>query len=136
MAQKDLPPKFGVAFLPGQPAEFSAWCLKAEGLGFDLVGMPDSQSVYRENIVSSTLVATQTERVRFGPMVTNPVTRHPAVAASAIATLADLAGACQNPATSEIASEMVSFALTMAHASCTTAHCSEARAANSLARLE
>jgi len=91
MAQKDLPPKFGVAFLPGPPAEFSAWCMEAEGLGFDLVGIPDSQSVYRENIVSSTLAATHTERVRFGPMVTNPITRHPAVAASAMATLAELA---------------------------------------------
>ncbi|MFP6717358.1 MAG: LLM class flavin-dependent oxidoreductase [Alphaproteobacteria bacterium] len=91
MAQQDIPPKFGVAFLPGPPAEFSAWCLEAEVLGFDLVGIPDSQSVYRENIVSSTLAAAHTRRVRFGPMVINPITRHPAVAASAIATLAELA---------------------------------------------
>lgn len=91
MTHHDGPPKFGVAFLPGSPAEFSAWCREAETLGFDLVGIPDSQSVYRENVVSSTLAATHTERVRFGPMVTNPITRHPAVAASAIATLAELA---------------------------------------------
>ncbi|ETW94195.1 MAG: hypothetical protein ETSY2_50180 [Candidatus Entotheonella gemina] len=91
MTDHDGPPKFGVAFLPGPPAEFSTWCREAEALGFDLVGIPDSQSIYRENIVSSTPAAQQTARVRFGPMVTNPITRHPAVAASAIATLAELA---------------------------------------------
>ncbi|ETW94355.1 MAG: hypothetical protein ETSY1_35280 [Candidatus Entotheonella factor] len=91
MTSHDVPLKFGVAFLPGPPAEFSSWCREAEALGFDLVGIPDSQSIYRETIVSSTLAAEHTERVRFGPMVTNPITRHPAVTASAIATLAELA---------------------------------------------
>jgi 5,10-methylenetetrahydromethanopterin reductase len=38
------------------------------------------------------LIAASTSRVQFGPGVTNPVTRHPAVAASAIATLQEYSG--------------------------------------------
>lgn len=92
MASRQHPrPKFGVAFLPGPPSQFSAWCREAEKVGFDLVGVPDSQSIARENVVSSTLAAWTTERVRFGPMVTNPITRHPAVVASAVATLSEIA---------------------------------------------
>ncbi len=90
--QPAKPIKFGVTFLPAKPAEFIGWCRAAEEAGFDLIGIADSQSGYREVFVGATLCATNTERVRFGPLVINPVTRHPAVAASAAASLADLAG--------------------------------------------
>lgn len=85
------PAKFGVTFLPGAPEEFVQWCREAEAGGFDLVGVADSQSIYRELYVSAALCAANTEGLRFGPMVTNPVTRHPAVTASAAATLAEAA---------------------------------------------
>ena len=59
----------------------------AEEAGFDLVGVADSQSVFREAYVTAAMILSQTTRVRVGPTVTNPITRHPAVAASAVATL-------------------------------------------------
>src|SRR5204863_234111 len=59
--------------------------------GFSLVGVADSQSVFRELYATMALCAQATRRVRIGPAVTNPVTRHPAVAASGIATIDEIA---------------------------------------------
>ncbi|HEX6262767.1 MAG TPA: TIGR03842 family LLM class F420-dependent oxidoreductase, partial [Actinomycetota bacterium] len=39
-----------------------------------------------------TLMANETERIRMGPLVTNPVTRDPTVTASVLATLDDISG--------------------------------------------
>jgi 5,10-methylenetetrahydromethanopterin reductase len=64
----------------------------AEEVGFTLVGVADSQSVFREVYATLALCAHATRRVRLGPTVTNPVTRHPAVAASSIATVDEIAG--------------------------------------------
>jgi 5,10-methylenetetrahydromethanopterin reductase len=83
--------RFGITFLPNAPAEFVEWCRTAEACGFDIIGIADSQSLYREAYVSSTLCALNTQRIRFGPRVINPLTRHPAVAASAAVTLEELA---------------------------------------------
>lgn len=63
----------------------------AEDAGFEATGLSDSQSVYRELYVSMTLSLLKTRRIIIGPRVTNPVTRHPAVTASALATLDELA---------------------------------------------
>jgi len=63
----------------------------AEDVGFSLVGIADSQSVFRELYVTMALCAQATRRVRLGPSVTNPVTRHPAVAASGIASIDEIA---------------------------------------------
>jgi 5,10-methylenetetrahydromethanopterin reductase len=63
----------------------------AEEVGFSLVGVADSQSVFRELYVTLALCAQATRRVHVGPSVTNPVTRHPAVAASAIASVDEIA---------------------------------------------
>jgi 5,10-methylenetetrahydromethanopterin reductase len=63
----------------------------AEEVGFSLVGVADSQSVFRELYATMALCAQATRRVRIGPSVTNPVTRHPAVAASGIATIEEIA---------------------------------------------
>lgn len=83
--------RFGITFLPGRPAEFVEWCRAAERNGFAVIGVADSQSLYREAFVSATLCATNTHSIRFGPRVINPLTRHPAVVASAAATLEELA---------------------------------------------
>ena len=85
------PIRFGITFLPGPPSQFVEWCRGAEAAGFDVIGIADSQSLYREVYVSTTLCAVKTERIRFGPRVINPLTRHPSVAASAAATLEELA---------------------------------------------
>jgi 5,10-methylenetetrahydromethanopterin reductase len=83
--------RFGINFLPGEPAEFVSWVTQAEDSGFELVGISDSQAVYRDVYVSAALCATNTSRVRFGPRVINPITRHPSVAAAAAATVEELA---------------------------------------------
>ncbi|HYE93367.1 MAG TPA: LLM class flavin-dependent oxidoreductase, partial [Terriglobales bacterium] len=63
----------------------------ADDVGLDLVGVADSQSVFRELYATMALCAQATSRVRIGPTVTNPITRHPAVAASGIATVDEIA---------------------------------------------
>jgi 5,10-methylenetetrahydromethanopterin reductase len=79
--------RFGIICLPASVQEAVADARLAEEVGFDLVGIADSQSVYRELYVTAALCAAATRRVHIGPCVTNPITRHPAVSASAIATL-------------------------------------------------
>src|SRR5262245_1378252 len=84
--------RFGIVFLPESLAEFGALCRGAEDSGFDLLGVADSQSVFRELYVALTLAARETSRIRLGPLVTNPLTRHLAVTASAISSVDELAG--------------------------------------------
>ena len=64
----------------------------AEELGFDLVGLGDVPMHYRDVNVCLAVVAEATSRIRLGPMVTNPVSRHPGVVASAAASLDALSG--------------------------------------------
>jgi 5,10-methylenetetrahydromethanopterin reductase len=64
----------------------------AERCGFDSLGFVDSQSVYSELYVTMAACAGATSRLRLLPAVSNPVTRHPAVSASAMASVADLSG--------------------------------------------
>lgn len=87
----DMRVGFGVTLLPNALDEFRSWCRTAEATGFDTVGIGDSQSLYREVFITSAICGQETERVKFGPRVINPVTRHPAVAASGAATLAEMA---------------------------------------------
>ena len=84
-------PRFGITFLPNAPAEFVEWARASDAAGFDRIGIADSQSLYRDVYVCATLCAGATRRVHFGPRVINPLTRHPAVAACAAATLDELA---------------------------------------------
>ena len=84
--------RFGVVIAPHDLKELAVSARLAEDLGFDYIGIPDSQSLWRELYLSLSVVANATSRVRLGPTVTNALTRHPAVAASAIATLNELSG--------------------------------------------
>jgi 5,10-methylenetetrahydromethanopterin reductase len=56
-------------------------------LGFEWVGVADSQSVFHELYVALTLAAAGTTRARVGPLVTNPLTRHLVVTASAMTSI-------------------------------------------------
>ena len=84
--------KFGVTMFPNSLADVASGARLAEEMGFDYVGIADSQSLARELYVTLGVVAASTERVMLGPTVTNPLTRHPAVAASAIASINELSG--------------------------------------------
>lgn len=82
--------KFGVLIMPESVAATAQLAKLAEDHGFDRVRLGDSQSVYRELYVCLALAAAATSRVPIGPGVTNPLTRHPAVTASAIASIDEL----------------------------------------------
>jgi 5,10-methylenetetrahydromethanopterin reductase len=60
---------------------------QAEIDGYTGLMLADSQNLTAEVWVELALAAVATERLRLGPGVTNPTTRHPAVTASAAATL-------------------------------------------------
>jgi len=79
--------RFGVVLLPESLSDFGGLCREVEEGGFDLLGVADSQSVFREMYVALTLAALNTSRVRLGPLVTNPLTRHLVVTASAISSI-------------------------------------------------
>ena len=83
--------RFGIICLPQTLESAVADATLAEQVGFDWFGVVDSQSVYRELYATLALCAQSTSRIRLGPTVTNPLTRHPTVSAAAMATLGDLA---------------------------------------------
>jgi 5,10-methylenetetrahydromethanopterin reductase len=60
----------------------------AERAGFDRLGISDVV-FWPDCFVLLGLVATATDRIQLGPMVTNPFSRHPAVLAGIMATLQD-----------------------------------------------
>ena len=84
--------KFGVGIMPDDLVELPRLAKSAEELGFDYVGIPDSQSLFHELYVSLAIAARATTRVQIGPAVANPLTRHPAVTASAIASIDEMSG--------------------------------------------
>jgi 5,10-methylenetetrahydromethanopterin reductase len=69
---------------PGKTAEAAR---VAEAAGYDGLLVADSQNLTADIWVELALAAATTERLGLGPGVTNPRTRHPAVTASAAATL-------------------------------------------------
>jgi 5,10-methylenetetrahydromethanopterin reductase len=84
--------RFGIILLPESFVGFADLCREVEANGFDLLGVPDSQSVFREMYVGLTLAALNTSRVLLGPLVTNPLTRHLVVTASAISSVDEVSG--------------------------------------------
>ncbi|HXJ78110.1 MAG TPA: LLM class flavin-dependent oxidoreductase [Candidatus Methylomirabilis sp.] len=86
------PLQFGVGFLSSNLRETAEQARLADDLGYDLVRIADSQCLFRELYVALTLVALNTSRAKIGPGVTNPITRHPTVTASAIASIDELSG--------------------------------------------
>lgn len=82
---------FGISFAPNHPKEVAEWCRVAEDCGFERVGFVDSQSIYREVYVSCTAGLHASKSIKIGPRVTNALTRHPTVTASAMAAMAELA---------------------------------------------
>lgn len=72
----------------GERREFVDLVQLADELGYQLIGVSDS--IFRDTYVSLALAAVETQRALLGPMVTNPVTRHPAVTAAAISSIDEL----------------------------------------------
>jgi 5,10-methylenetetrahydromethanopterin reductase len=68
------------------PGAIERAAARAEAAGFDGLGVVDSQNLAGDAWVGLTLAVRETERLRLGTAVTNPVTRHPAVTAAAAVT--------------------------------------------------
>ena len=84
--------KFDIAILATEPLPVVVRQVQlAERLGYDTAWITDSHLVCRELWVTLAACATATSRIRLGPGVTVPHSRHVSVTASAIATLAELA---------------------------------------------
>lgn len=81
-------PAFGLnRFDFSTPANFAADVARAEALGWDYAFVPDSQLRRHDTYVLLAFAAQATERIRLGPLLANPVTRHPTVTAGSIATV-------------------------------------------------
>jgi 5,10-methylenetetrahydromethanopterin reductase len=86
------PPRFGLnRFDSRSVAAFVADVRRAEALGWDAVLQPDSQLRRRDTYVLLAAAAQATTRIVLGPLLANPVNRHPTVTASSIATIDELA---------------------------------------------
>jgi probable F420-dependent oxidoreductase len=84
---------FGVTFMLDPPVSRTVGLAQlAESHGFDHVWAWDSHVLWQEFYTTFALIAAGTERVRLGPCVTNPATRHMTVTASAMATLQEVSG--------------------------------------------
>lgn len=87
-----MPLKVDLRVPPCAPAnEVADFVRQCEDAGFNGVGMLDSQLLERDVFVSMALAAQATSNIRIASAVTNPVTRHASVLASAIKTVAELA---------------------------------------------
>jgi 5,10-methylenetetrahydromethanopterin reductase len=69
------------------PGSCEAAAVQAERLGFDGLLLADSQNLVGDVFVELGVLARATHRLGLGTGVINPLTRHPAVVAAAIATL-------------------------------------------------
>ncbi len=74
----------------GTPQETGAYAKRVEENGFDFMWVPDTPllaGLWRDVYMHLTCAALETSKIRLGPGVTNPITRHPVAVGSAIVTL-------------------------------------------------
>jgi 5,10-methylenetetrahydromethanopterin reductase len=82
----------GLLILPAhEPARLAELAVLAEGAGYDDFWLADER-FFREVYACLAPCALRTRRIRLGPCVTDPYTRHPALTAMAIATLDEISG--------------------------------------------
>jgi 5,10-methylenetetrahydromethanopterin reductase len=85
-------PRFGLNRFDARSVDaFAADVRRAETLGWDAAFQPDSQLRRRDTYVLLAAAARATERITLGPLLANPINRHPTVTASSIATVDELA---------------------------------------------
>jgi 5,10-methylenetetrahydromethanopterin reductase len=82
--------RLGAHFLPEDFPAFIESVRAAERAGYERAWLVDGQMLWQDLYVYMTHALAATERIVVGSGVTNPLTRHPSVTASAHATLADL----------------------------------------------
>lgn len=83
--------EYGVLLAPRIPSiGFATTVKQAEAAGFDVAGLVDSQSIFRELYPTLAIAADRTDTIGLGPTITTAVTRHPVVTASAICTVNEI----------------------------------------------
>jgi alkanesulfonate monooxygenase SsuD/methylene tetrahydromethanopterin reductase-like flavin-dependent oxidoreductase (luciferase family) len=82
--------KLGAHFLPEDLSVFLESVRMADEVGYERAWLVDGQMLWQDVYVYMAHGLAATERIAFGPGVTNPLTRHFTVTASVAATLADL----------------------------------------------
>src|SRR5262245_15345835 len=84
-------PRFGLNRFDSRSVDaFATDVSRAETLGWDAALQPDSQLRRRDTYVLLA-AARVTQRIVLGPLIANPINRHPSVTASSIATIDELA---------------------------------------------
>jgi 5,10-methylenetetrahydromethanopterin reductase len=76
----------------GFPGTTAPLARRAEEDGWDGLAVADSQNLTGDPYLALAMAAAVTSRIKLGPGVTNSLTRHPAVTATAIATLQEESG--------------------------------------------
>src|SRR5437879_4796181 len=84
--------RFGTSTIVKDYRWYREWLHVAEESGFDVLSTGDSQSLWADPFVTMTVAAMHTRGPGIGVTVSNPVTRHPAVVASAMRAIQQLAG--------------------------------------------
>lgn len=79
--------EIGFFFWPFNPALVAHMAKAADQYGYDMIGIADTPGNAMDPWIAATLVAANTTTVRVGLVVTNLVSRQPAVSAAAIASL-------------------------------------------------
>jgi 5,10-methylenetetrahydromethanopterin reductase len=86
--------KFGISASEmgalGSPHEVAETAKMAEEHEYEFVTMGDTQALLREVYSTLSLAGDRTSSIDLGPLVTNPVTRHPVVTASSICTINEI----------------------------------------------
>jgi len=82
--------RFAASFPPETMEDTVSTLLTAEEMGYDGAWFPDSHLLWRESYTSLAYYATRTKRIKLGLAVTNVLTRHPSIVASAAATLNEI----------------------------------------------
>ena len=83
--------KLGLAIVSTDIKEYVRQVRMLDDAGVAMIGCGDSQALYHEQFIRCALAAEHSSRARVGTWITNPITRHPAVTAAAIATVDDIA---------------------------------------------
>ncbi len=84
------PTRLGIAAMCKSMSEYLEWIDVAEACGYDLAGYGDTQNLLPDAYVALAAMASRTSRIKLCTTVSNPVTRHPSVAASGFAALQQL----------------------------------------------
>jgi len=81
-----------LGFSPREPLDrWMSIVRRAEEIGVDMLWVIDSQIAMKDAYVAMALLGRETNKLKFGPGVTNLLTRHPTVVANAMNTLASVA---------------------------------------------